>query len=381
MDRISLKPSVSVRENYVDIIKGFAIIAVVLLHINFAFPKYALINTGSILGGQWHVAVFFLVSGFFIKDDKLASPISFMKPKFWNLYIKALYVYIPLVLLHNVFLRWGWLYTDILYNHKYLSEFEGLDWILHIVSQFLFFSREPLSGAMWYVDSLLIAMGIYTVLYWLVSKSNRLNNSRQKIIGCIILVLATISGIATNVFGITLPKCSNVFTGLLLIYVGKNSYKLLSTGGGKKTLCSFENGLVLFVCVIIFYQYNLFDGGMALNSNRFHDMVHLVVCSWSAMYILAFIGKKIQRSSAGKIIAYIGKESFWIMGLHMIGFHVFTTILNFFGMEFEHHFTTPNIDTNITLLIGYLFFGIGIPLLIKFTFKIRWSRHLHFREM
>ena len=133
--------------------------------------------------------------------------------------------------------------------------------------------------------------------------------------------------------------------------------------------------------MIIFYQYNLFDGGMALNSNRFHDMVHLVVCSWSAMYILAFIGKKIQRSSAGKIIAYIGKESFWIMGLHMIGFHVFSTFLNFFGMEFEHHFTTPNIDTNITLLIGYLFFGIGIPLLIKLTFKIRWSRHLHFREM
>ena len=46
MDRISLKSPVSMRENYVDIIKGFAIIAVVLLHINFAFPKYALINIG-----------------------------------------------------------------------------------------------------------------------------------------------------------------------------------------------------------------------------------------------------------------------------------------------------------------------------------------------
>ena len=51
------------------------------------------------------------------------------------------------------------------------------------------------------------------------------------------------------------------------------------------------------------------------------------------------------------------------------------------GSILEHHFTTPNIDTNITLLIGYLFFGIGIPLLIRLTFKIRWSRHLHFREM
>ena len=40
MDRISLKPTVSMRENYVDIIKGFAIIAVVIININFAFTKY-----------------------------------------------------------------------------------------------------------------------------------------------------------------------------------------------------------------------------------------------------------------------------------------------------------------------------------------------------
>lgn len=232
MDSIGIiSSSMRIRENYVDIIKGFAIIAVVLLHINFTFPKYALINTGSLLGGQWHVAVFFLVSGFFIKDEQLAHPITFMKPKFWNLYIKALYIYIPLVVLHNVFLRWGWLYTDVLYNHKYLSEFNGMDWIVHIASQFLFFSREPLSGAMWYVDSLLLALSFYTVLSWAVTKSKLSKDKQQKMVGCVIIVLATISGIATNVFGIIIPKCSNVFTGLLLIYIGKISYRLLSGGG------------------------------------------------------------------------------------------------------------------------------------------------------
>ena len=362
MDRIGMtSSSITARENYVDIIKGFAIIAVVLLHINFSFPNFALVKTDSLLGGQWHVAVFFLVSGFFIKDEKLSRPITFMKPKFWNLYIKALYIYIPLVLLHNIFLRWGWLYTDVLYNHKYLSEFNGVDWIVHIASQFMFFSREPLSGAMWYVDSLLLALSFYTVLSWAITKSKLSIDKQQKMVGCVIIVLATISGIATNVFGIILPKCSNVFTGLLLIYIGKISYRLLSGGG----IYSFENKSILFLSVIIFYQYNLFDGGMALNSNRFHDMVHLVVCSWSAMYILAFIGKKIQRGSAGKLIAYIGKESFWIMGLHMVGFHIFTTILNLCGMEFEHHFTTPIIGINVYLLIGYLLFGVTIPLIIR----------------
>ena len=232
MDRIGMtSSSITARENYVDIIKGFAIIAVVLLHINFSFPNFALVKTGSLLGGQWHVAVFFLVSGFFIKDEKLSRPITFMKPKFWNLYIKALYIYIPLVVLHNVFLRWGWIYTDVLYNHKYLSEFNGVDWIVHIASQFLFFSREPLSGAMWYVDSLLLALSFYTVLSWAITKSKLSIDKQQKIVGCVIIVLATIFGIASNAFGIILPKCSNVFTGLLLIYIGKISYRLLAGGG------------------------------------------------------------------------------------------------------------------------------------------------------
>ena len=54
------------------------------------------------------------------------------------------------------------------------------------------------------------------------------------------------------------------------------------------------------------------------------------------------------------------------MGFHMLGFHVVTTILGFFGIEFEHHFTTPEIGHNVFLLIGYLSFGIGIPLMIRF---------------
>lgn len=71
----------------------------------------------------------------------------------------------------------------------------------------------------------------------------------------------------------------------------------------------------------------------------------------------------------GGIIEHIGKESFWVMGFHMVGFHVFTTLLSFFGIEFEHHFTTPNIGTNVFLLFGYLTFGVGIPLIIRFIFS------------
>lgn len=364
MNTIFSKP----RENHVDIIKGFAIIAVVLLHINFSFTNNDVVNVYGLLGGQWHVAVFFLVSGFFLKEERLKHPWQFMKPKVKNLYLKAMWIYIPLVLLHNVFLKWGWLYPDVIYNNRYLHVFSGVEYVTHLVSQFLFFWREPFSGAMWYVDSLLFALTVYSVGTWIVSKLTMTETLQKKIVGFGIVLLATISGIASNHFGITIPKFSNVFTGLLLIYVGRITW-------GGHFLKSFDDKWLLALCLLVFYQYNLFDGCMALNNNKFHDMVHLVVCSWSAMYILGFIGKKIQYSWFGKTIAYVGKESFWVMGLHMVGFHAFTQILSFVGVfdSVRPHFTTPLLY-NHWLLIGYLTasitFSLGLVWMTRKAFSI-----------
>lgn len=59
MDTANQINSLKQRDSTIDIIKGFAMIAVVLLHINFAFPKIGILNTNSLFGGLWHVAVFF----------------------------------------------------------------------------------------------------------------------------------------------------------------------------------------------------------------------------------------------------------------------------------------------------------------------------------
>lgn len=74
---------------YVDVLKGFAIMAVVLFHINFEFPSSKLFNF-SILGGMWHVPLFFFISGFFISEAKLADTKSFLWNKMKSLYIKGL---------------------------------------------------------------------------------------------------------------------------------------------------------------------------------------------------------------------------------------------------------------------------------------------------
>ena len=92
------------RTPYVDIAKGIAILSVVLLHVDFVYPNLSFINISSMLGWYWHVPVFFLIGGFFLKEEKLLHPIYFIKGKF-----KSLYFFFLLIMerLHNIcnFLR------------------------------------------------------------------------------------------------------------------------------------------------------------------------------------------------------------------------------------------------------------------------------------
>lgn len=359
MDTANQINSLKQRDSTIDIIKGFAMIAVVLLHINFTFPRIGILNTNSLFGGLWHVAVFFVVSGWFLKDCKLLSFKSFAKGKVINLYLKAMYVYIPLVLLHNAFFKIGWLYGDINYHHGFLGGFTFPQILSHICFQFFFTQREPFSGAMWFVDSLFLGLLLYSLITICVSKLFGSSNDVAKnvIRFAVCFSLAFMSAALRDIFEINIPKVSNTLSAVVLMCVGQMLGRLK---------LKFDNGFLLLMTALIFFQYTVLTPSVALNTNQYKDVVFLIVSSVSALYVLGYISKKITNTVSGGVIKHIGKESFWVMGFHMLGFHVFTAILGFFGIEFEHHFTTPEIGNNVFLLIGYLFFGIVIPLMIRF---------------
>ena len=92
---------------YVDILKGFAILAVVLFHIKYQFLHTTLFNP-CILGSLWHVPLFFFISGFFISESKISGTKEFLLSKTQRLYLKGLYYYIPAAILHNLFFKFDW---------------------------------------------------------------------------------------------------------------------------------------------------------------------------------------------------------------------------------------------------------------------------------
>lgn len=66
---------------------------------------------------------------------------------------------------------------------------------------------------------------------------------------------------------------------------------------------------------------------MHLNRNEFDDVLSLTISSFSALYIVCFISKKASGWFA-KGMAIIGKDSFYIMGLHFLTFKLGSCLLN-----------------------------------------------------
>lgn len=356
------------RDSCIDMIKGIAILAVVLLHINFNFT-YGHFTLYWILGGLWHVAVFFVISGWFLKDERMLDIKQFVWGKAKGLMVKAMYIHVAFVILHNLFFRIGWLFSDIEYGKRLLQPFDGAsDVIRHLLMQFVFLQREPFAGAMWFVDSLFLGLSGYCLitkfLYSRFSPLRFLSNAKDMNIEhvsstrLIVCLLIAVASAFTHKMGMDIPKVSNTCSVILLICTGQLM--------GQRHL-EFNNKFV-FVGALALLLHHFAQGfKISLVDNDYPDVVTLVTIPTSAIYIMAFIFKKTAMGLAGKIIKHVGKESFWIMGLHMIGFHVFTSLMESFGFQFGHHFTTPQIGHNIVMLVGYFTFGIIVPIIIKET--------------
>lgn len=111
------------RQDWIDIVKGFAIILVVLGHISYCYPACKLVPVPYIY--SWHIRVFFLVAGFFLFSNKLEKPFSFIKGKIKRLYLPLLYIYVPATLLHNVLIDIGWYSLCMEYGGRFLTRWGG----------------------------------------------------------------------------------------------------------------------------------------------------------------------------------------------------------------------------------------------------------------
>lgn len=132
----------------------------------------------------------------------------------------------------------------------------------------------------------------------------------------------------------------------------------------------YDNIFVVVACAIIGFEVASMLGGVNLNSNTYKDILQIIVASPAILYCIMYLGKKIENTLVGKSLARIGRDSFYIMALHLAGMKVCTMALHASKMGGGMLSSlTPSVGNNIVLLIIYLISGIGIPLIFMFFFR------------
>ena len=245
----------------------------------------------------------------------------------------------------------------------------GYDYRENIILTVLCAGREPIVGAMWFVYVLLFSLMGFSIISFICKKTTKSKNAYNGYRLLVFSLLQLFSCLLTNQFQITIPRCSNVFSTMLLIYIGQ---QINQTWKWK-----FDNGYIALACAILVYQGTLLmgNGSVGLNKNVYSDMMQLTIGSVAALYLLCYISKKIGNTAIGKCLCYLGTESFYIMCLHIVGFHLCTMALNYIGIMEGGGSAgmTPMLDYWWLLFI-YFFFGISAPLVLIRS----WRRMLKF---
>jgi len=175
-------------------------------------------------------------------------------------------------------------------------------------------------------------------------------------------VVAVASGILSNKYGITIRRCSNVFTAMLLIYSGKYLFQRLRL--------RFDNGLMAIAAAVMLFEISTMYGGVSLNANKFSDIAALLVGCFSALYLIAYIGRMTEGSRMERFVRYCGKESFYIMALHFVGFKLCTMTLSLVDINAcRLSDLQPHVGYNIYLVAAYLVFGVLFPLSFMWIFR------------
>lgn len=355
---------------WVDIIKAVSIIAVVFSHIEHPFKDYPLIPVASLLYGIWYVPVFFVVGGFFLRAEKLCRPIGFIKGKMKSLYRLLLYFYIPAILLHNVMLNIGFYDTATVYGGKHMDYWTIYSIVKELGLAFFFAGREPILGAMWFVYVLLLAMIGLSVVSWILSRCIKDEQKLEVMRALVLFAACIVSCQLTNIIGFTIPRFNNTITAMWLIYCG---YLIIN-----RLMLKFDNNYLAVFCGLVVYHIAVIHGGTALNSNKYADVFSLTASSFSALYVIAYLAKKMENGAVGKALAWCGRESFYIMALHFVGFKFCTLFLSTFGIHLKLSSLVAPANGNLGLTLLYLCFGIAFPLVFMVIF--RRGRSLIFRR-
>lgn len=317
----------------------------------------------------WPVAFFFVVAGFYIKEESLLTPVKFILHKLKTIYLPGTVIYLIAVLLHNPLCKWGIYPIGVEHpmTHQAFELWDGKRYIMQIAKTIVAPNGELAMGAMWFLYALFFALCFMSIIAFVAKKISNEKLTFIKVMLVTTILISTIS-IGLSVYGIKIPRISNALTIIFFIYGGMMIKQ--------RFMCGFDNWGLLIVSFILYIScVFLPHEHMSFPVNRFPDLILPFVLSVAALYGVLYLSKFVERTRLiSKVLCYIGENSLYIMALHIFGFFFCTKLFDLIGvgkgLTMASTLYTYDVGSNILLAIIYLLFGIAFPLLALNCYKL-----------
>lgn len=150
---------------------------------------------------------------------------------------------------------------------------------------------------------------------------------------------------------------------MLLLYIGQQLKGKLKV--------QFDNPYLFVAALLIVYESSLLTGSVGLNHNNYKDVLQLTIGSTCALYAVCYLSRKLEKYRLGRWLELCGRESFYIMALHIVGFKLCTMLLMAMGIVDGglEELMTPPLENNVLLLGCYTFCGMVFPLIFLYLFR------------
>ncbi|PTA91701.1 acyltransferase [Kosakonia sp. H7A] len=335
-----------VRDKSLDVAKGLLMASVVAGHIAY-FPFAEMFY-------YYHVAGFFLLSGFFFNYDKYANSfISFIfsRKKILTQYFSYSLLFI---LLHNHFVS-----LNILPENA--VEYTTSDMMLAFINS-ITIPSEPLLGAMWFIPVLVIMQ----IIFYTINKASK-TFTNSNLLPTILIVFLFFFGwwlvkskyISDNINLYRNIPNAQFFVYLPFFYIG---YLFKDYG-----LSLLKSKNILVPCLtIMLLTYIYLRPALYLYGET--DPFLFIFLSLISIAVVIGASHYIKTSIVVNFLKYIGENTVHILALHFLFFKVGSFILIRNNILNENSLHTLGTAPGVGLLAKmlYLFCGILGPLLVLF---------------
>lgn len=332
-----------------SIMKGLAIVSVVLGHVYVGTRCEMYVN-------YYHLATFFFVSGFFLKDSHLDNMLDYCWRRFKQLYVPFMKYGLLYIFLHNILYYIGvekYLYDSKMVIHELRNITIGMT------------SEEPLMGAMWFCPALLVVSILSSCML-------KMCMNRLAIIKILLLISLPLIGYVLCELNIKSPRCLWQYMQICGIYVcgyyfkkwkyyAKLRYNKILTGG-----ISLYAGITIYLLSNLGITANLQPSAI-MDGNVFSLTIIGIIGALGVWGVSSWVERIPVVSSTLKLI---GDSSFSIMALHFLCFNIISYIYCCYNhIDLSEVQSFPVIANVGYWNIFYVLIGVFVPIGLRWIYN------------